>query len=192
MVYKKQNVLKLLVVATLDPCLGWLTSHNFPAPKTSRINSSDPKRSCNLSQYISRHFACDVSRQRLNLMLDNVLVLSHCNRVHNIIQTAQICKVTMCKDVWLNLGCSLSNFFKLRSQLRVCFYSSCWPFTCYTISLSQDPLSQGFLCQGPLSDASSSLKVLCQGNSISKSLKVIQGFSKPSNVSRVKSRKKFN
>ena len=85
MVYKKQNVLKLLVVATLDPCLGWLTSHNFPAPKTSRINSSDPKRSCNLSQYISRHFACDVSRQRLNLMLDNVLVLSHCNRGHNII-----------------------------------------------------------------------------------------------------------
>lgn len=81
----KKNVLKLLVVATLDPCLGWLTSHNFPAPKTSRINSSDPKRSCNLSQYISRHFACDVSRQRLNLMLDNVLVLSHCNRVHNII-----------------------------------------------------------------------------------------------------------
>ena len=34
-----QKVFKLLVVATSDPCLGWLTSHNFPAPKRSCINS---------------------------------------------------------------------------------------------------------------------------------------------------------
>ena len=160
MVYKNQNGLKLLVVATSDPCLGWPTSHNFPAPKTSRINSSDPKWSWNLSQYISRHFACDVARQRLNLMLDNFLVLNHCNRVHSIIQTAQICKVTMCIDVWLNLGWSLLIFFKLQSHLRVCFQSFCWPFTCHIISLS---LSRPSLSRFSLSRSSLWRFLLSQG-----------------------------
>ena len=78
-------------------------------------------------------------------MLDNVLVLSHCNMVHNTIKTAQICKVAMCKDVWPNLGCSLLNYVQLPSQLRVTISLS------FSLSLSRPSLSQGFLCQGPLS-----------------------------------------
>ena len=112
---------------------------------------------------MSRHFACDVSRQRLNLMLDNVLVLSHCNMVHNTIKTAQICKVAMCKDVWPNLGCSLLNYVQLPSQLRVTISLS-FSLSLKTLSLSRFSLSRSSLSrfcakETPYLSLSKSLKV---------------------------------
>lgn len=80
--------------------------------------------------------------------------------------------------------------FKLRSQLRVCFYSSCWPFTCYTISLSLKTLSLKVFFVKVLSLMLPPLSRFCAKEtpylSLSKSFKVSQSppMSQESRVGR--------